>query len=142
VVVVAEGAGQQHVPAEGVDASGNRRLGDVGPWLHDTIRDHMKTAGTPCEVKYIDPSYIIRSVPANPHDSVYCFRLAADSVHAAMAGFTRMVVGRWHGQFVHIPIPLAVGKRQQADPQGDLWLTVLEATGQPRWCDTHHAVGG
>jgi len=142
VIVVAEGAGQQHVPAAGVDASGNRRLGDVGPWLRDTIRDHMKTAGTPCEVKYIDPSYIIRSVPSNPHDSVYCFRLAAYSVHAAMAGFTRMVVGRWHGQFVHIPIPIAVGKRQQVDPQGDLWLTVLEATGQPRWCDTHHAVGG
>ena len=83
-------------------------------------------------LKYIDPSYLIRSVRANPYDSVYCLRLAQNAVHAAMAGRTEMVVGRWHGRFVHIPIPLAVSHRNQVAPDGDLWLSVLEATGQPR----------
>ena len=86
-------------------------------------------------LKYIDPSYVIRSVPANPYDSVYCLRLAHNAVHAAMAGRTEMVVGRWHGRFVHIPMALAVSRRNQVCPDGDLWLSVLEATGQPhRFC--------
>ena len=77
---------------------------------------------------------MIRSVPANPYDSVYCVRLAHAAVHAAMAGRTEMVVGRWHGRFVHIPIPLAISSRNTVDPDGDLWLSVLESTGQPaRW---------
>ena len=85
-------------------------------------------------LKYIDPSYVIRSVPANPYDSVYCIRLAHAAVHAAMAGRTEMVVGRWHGRFVHVPMPLAISTRNQVDPDGDLWMSVLEATGQPsRW---------
>ncbi|WP_233605945.1 6-phosphofructokinase [Micromonospora sp. Llam0] len=81
--------------------------------------------------KYIDPSYTIRGVPANPYDSVYCIRLAHAAVHAAMAGRTDLVVGRWRGRFVHVPMPLAVSARNQVDPYGDLWLSVLEATGQP-----------
>ena len=80
---------------------------------------------------YLDPSYAIRSVPANPYDSVYCVRLAHAAVHAAMAGRTEVVVGRWHGRFVHIPIPVAVSRRSTVDPDGDLWLSVLESTGQP-----------
>jgi 6-phosphofructokinase 1 len=32
---------------------------------------------------------------------------------------------------VHVPIPLAVRARNQVDPNGDLWMSVLEATGQP-----------
>jgi 6-phosphofructokinase 1 len=83
-------------------------------------------------MKYIDPSYLIRSVRANAFDSVYCLRLAHNAVHAAMAGRTAMVIGRWHGRFVHIPMPMTVSRRNQVDPNGDLWLSVLEATGQPR----------
>ena len=74
---------------------------------------------------------VIRSVPANAYDSVYCVRLAHAAVHAAMAGRTEVVVGRWHGRFVHIPIPVAISRRSTVDPDGDLWLSVLEATGQP-----------
>ena len=77
------------------------------------------------------PIYQIRSVPANPSDSVYCVRLAQAAVHAGMAGRTGMVVGRWHGRFVHLPIPVATNHRNTVDPHGDLWLSVLEATGQP-----------
>jgi 6-phosphofructokinase 1 len=82
-------------------------------------------------LKYIDPSYIIRSVPASAQDSGYCIRLAQSAVHAAMAGKTAMLVARWHGHFVHLPIPLATAGRRRVDPRGDLWQSVLESTGQP-----------
>ena len=96
------------------------------------ITDHFAAANVELNLKYIDPSYVIRSVPATPYDSVYCLRLAQNAVHAALAGRTEMVVGRWHGRYVHIPMPLAVSHRNQVAPSGDLWLAVLEATGQPR----------
>ena len=132
VVVVAEGAGQ-HLTNGGsaTDASGNARLGDIGVCLKHRISEHFAQRGMECNLKYIDPSYEIRSVPANPHDSVYCIRLAHNAVHAAMSGKTEMVVGRWHSRFVHVPIPMAVRERYCVDPSGDLWTTVLEATGQP-----------
>lgn len=131
VVVVAEGAGQDLVPGEGVDASGNAVLGDVGRHLRRRLLDSFAAAGRPVNLRYVDPSYAIRSVPANGYDAVYCLRLAHAAVHAAMAGRTAMVVGRWHGRFVHVPIELAISRRNVVDPHGDLWLSVLEATGQP-----------
>ncbi|ADP82696.1 phosphofructokinase [Pseudofrankia inefficax] len=137
VVVAAEGAGQELFDAQsnglgtGTDASGNRRLSDVGQFLSGRIVDYFTSAGVEINLKYIDPSYVIRSVPANPYDSVYCIRLAHAAVHAAMAGRTEMVVGRWRRRFIHIPIPLAISHRNQVDPSGDLWMSVLEATGQP-----------
>ena len=82
-------------------------------------------------LKYFDPSYMARSVKANPFDAVYCLRLAHNAVHAAMAGRTEVVVSRWHGRFVLLPIPLAVRDRHTVDPNGDLWMSVLESTGQP-----------
>jgi len=134
VIVAAEGAGQDLMAGveTGVDASGNRKLNDIGLLLRSRITDHFAAAGVELNLKFIDPSYAIRSVEANPYDSVYCLRLAQNAVHAAMAGRTAMVVGRWHGRFVHIPMALAVSHRNQVEPSGDLWLSVLEATGQPR----------
>ncbi len=133
VVVVAEGAGQQLLADEPVstDASGNRKLHDVGLFLARRIGEYFDTVGAELNLKYIDPSYVIRSVAANPYDSVYCIRLAHAAVHAAMAGRTEMVVGRWRRRFIHLPIQLAIGHRNQVDPAGDLWMSVLEATGQP-----------
>jgi 6-phosphofructokinase 1 len=131
LVVVAEGAGQDYLTLTGTDASGNKRLGDFGVYLRSRILDDFAAAGHEVNLKYIDPSYVIRSVPANPYDSVYCLRLAQAAVHAAMAGRTEIVVGSWRSRFVHVPIPLAVASRNQVDPDGDLWLSVLEATGQP-----------
>jgi 6-phosphofructokinase 1 len=133
VVVVAEGAGQDLCAdqAQARDASGNVRLGDVGGLLRERITQHLAARGRAISLRYVDPGYAIRSVPANPFDSVYCTRLAQAAVHAAMAGRTATVVGRWHGRFVHLPIALATGSRNQVDPSGDLWLSVLEATGQP-----------
>jgi len=128
-----EGAGQEHLAGEpaGHDASGNLRLHDFGRYLRQRIVEDFAGAGREASVKYIDPSYTIRGVPANPYDSVYCIRLAHAAVHAAMAGRTDLVVGRWRGRFVHVPMPLVVSSRNQVDPHGDLWLSVLEATGQP-----------
>src|SRR6201996_2923354 len=108
VVVVAEGAGQHLLDAGGeVDASGNARLADIGGLLRQRISADFAAAGQELSLRYVDPGYAIRSVPANGWDAVYCLRLAQAAVHAAMAGRTAMVVGRWHGRFVHIPIPVA-----------------------------------
>jgi 6-phosphofructokinase 1 len=133
VVVVAEGAGQDQLEStQGArDASGNARLQDIGPFLRRRIEDRFAQDGVETSIRYIDPSYAIRSVPANPYDSVYCVRLAQAAVHAAMSGRTEMVVGRYRRRFVHIPMAAAVSRRNQVDPQGDLWLAVLQSTGQP-----------
>jgi 6-phosphofructokinase 1 len=124
VVVVAEGAGQELFSYDGaVDASGNARLADIGQLLRERILADHAAAGVELSLRYVDPGY--------GWDAVYCLRLAQAAVHAAMAGRTAMVVGRWHGRFVHLPIALATGSRNQVDPNGDLWMSVLEATGQP-----------
>lgn len=132
VIVVAEGAGHQYVRAEGTDESGNPKLGDIGVFLMSEIKKFFKKdAGIEVTLKYIDPSYIVRSLPANPHDAIYCMQLAQNAVHAGMAGKTGMLVGRWNAKFTHVPIKLAISKRKQLSPEDPLWLSVLEATGQP-----------
>ena len=132
VVVVAEGAGQHLMqPQGGTDASGNLKYGDIGPFLKKAIEAHFKLGGKEVNIKYIDPSYVIRSVPASPQDAIYCLRLAQNAVHAAMAGKTNMVVGRWHGHYVNLPMSVVTVRRRKVNPHGDLWVTVLEATGQP-----------
>jgi 6-phosphofructokinase 1 len=135
VLVVAEGAGQDLlVESElksGTDASGNARLGDIGQALCERITRHCSERKLGATLKYIDPSYYIRSVPASPNDSLYCWQLARNAVHAAMAGNTELLVGRWHGRFVHVPMPLATRYRKLVDTHGDLWTAVVEATGQP-----------
>jgi 6-phosphofructokinase 1 len=133
VVVVAEGAGQHLIEDDPSrkDASGNGRFGDIGPFLKKQIEGYFKAADKEINIKYIDPSYVIRSVPASPQDAIYCLRLAQNAVHAAMAGKTNMVVGRWHGHYVNLPMGVVTVRRRKVNPRGDLWLTVLEATGQP-----------
>jgi len=133
VIVVAEGAAQD-VLATGAesDKSGNKKLVDVGPFLRDRINSHFKSNNREITLKYIDPSYTIRSVPATPSDSVYCWNMARNAVHAAMAGNTEMLIGRWHGRFVHVPMGLATRGRKEVELHGDLWMSVIEATGQPR----------
>jgi 6-phosphofructokinase 1 len=133
VIVVAEGAGQDLLAREpgATDASGNRRLGDIGWFLKQRITEFCASRKIDVNLKYIDPSYTIRSVPASPQDNVYCSYLAQLSVHAAMAGKTGMLVGRWHGAFVHLPLELVTKGRRKINPQDDLWLAVLAVTGQP-----------
>jgi len=133
VIVVAEGAAQDLASdGKGADKSGNTKLGDVGVFLRDRITQHFKDEARDVTLKYIDPSYAIRSVAASPSDSVYCWDMARNAVHAAMAGNTEMLIGRWHGRFVHVPMALATRSRKQVDPGDDVWTSVIEATGQPR----------
>jgi 6-phosphofructokinase 1 len=131
VIVVAEGAGQSHVIASGkADASGNLKLGDIGLFLKQAISDRFREQYQ-FTLKYIDPSYIVRSQPACSYDSVFCGHLAQAAAHAGMAGRTGMAVGRSHRKFTHIPLEGLVTRRKKVDPEGDLWLSVLESTGQP-----------
>ncbi len=136
VIVVAEGAAQEQIIDPRLnelrDKSGNAKLKDVGIFLRDSIVAAFQARGREATVKYIDPSYAIRSIPACPSDSVYCWNMARNAVHAAMAGNTAMLIGRWHGRFVHIPMALAIRQRRHVDTDGDLWMSVIEATGQPR----------
>lgn len=132
VIVVAEGAGQDILTATGErDASGNIRLADIGVYLGDAIKKHFKSIGMRVNVKYMDPSYIIRSQAANPHDSAFCLLMGHSAVHAGMAGRTGMMVGYWNNQFTHLPISLAISKRKTIDPEGWVWNSVLASTGQP-----------
>jgi 6-phosphofructokinase 1 len=133
VIVVGEGAGQNLLKGTGErDASGNVRLGDIGLFLRDRIKDYFRQIGMEANLKYIDPSYTLRSMPANPHDSVFCLLLGHNAVHAGMTGRTDMLVSNWRREFTHVPIPLAVSQRKQIDPRERLWNNVLASTGQPR----------
>jgi 6-phosphofructokinase 1 len=140
VVVVAEGAGQELLPGSGTerDPSGNVKLADVGTYLRDAIVGHLDRVGLRGTVKYIDPSYIIRSLPSNAFDSEFCLVLGQQAAHAAMGGRTRIVVGYWHHHFTHVPIAAATGRRLQLDPSGGAWQRVLQATGQPPLDGSHH----
>ena len=136
VIVVAEGAGQKLIAgeAEAKDASGNVLKKDIGEFLKRRITDHFKAKGFPASVKYIDPSYQIRSVPARGTDTILCYMLARNAVHAAMAGRTNCVVGSaGTGSFTLVPIKLATIERQKVSLTGDHWRGVMEATGQERY---------
>ncbi len=127
VIAVAEGAGQQLVPTEGRDASGNARLGDIGAHLRDELARRL----TGASIRYIDPSYLIRGCRANAEDSAFCTALGQDAAHAAIAGFTDVVIGHWSGHATILPIELATGRRRQLDPHGDVWARVVATTRQP-----------
>lgn len=135
VLVVAEGCAASLV-REGSerDASGNPRYAsaelDIGPRLRDALAAHFRAAHVDVTIKYIDPSYTIRAAPANATDALYCAELGRHAAHAAMAGRTDVMVGRFHGAFVHVPIPLAISRTRRVDEA--LFQAVREVTGQPR----------
>ncbi|MDR2611721.1 MAG: ATP-dependent 6-phosphofructokinase [Deltaproteobacteria bacterium] len=133
VIVVAEGAGQKFFSDEALerDASGNVLNKDIGTYLAERIKAYFRDLGQEINLKYIDPSYIIRSAPANSTDQVFCSFLGQKAAHAAMAGKTNCLIGQWNDHFVHVPIARAIEVRKKVDPMGELWNSVLERTGQP-----------
>lgn len=137
VIVVAEGAGQ-HLFDEGhggpaaTDASGNKRLKDIGLLLQDRIREYFRLMNVPISLKYIDPGYLIRSAPAMAGDSLFAGILGQMAVHAGMAGKTSMFVGYWNDRFTHVPIAAAVSRTKRLDPDSHLWQSAIACTGQPR----------
>jgi len=142
VIVVAEGAGQKFFQeaSHSTDASGNVLHKDIGVFLADSIKAYFKANKKELNLKYIDPSYIIRSAPANASDHVYCTFLGQKAVHAAMAGKTNLLIGQWNDHFVHVPISMAIKQRKKVDPNGVLWSSVLEGTGQPNLCNNNRIV--
>jgi 6-phosphofructokinase 1 len=135
LVVVAEGAGQHLLTGHDVerDASGNVRHEDIGVFLRDRIKQHFADRKLELNLKYIDPSYAIRSVPANAWDCILTDRMARAAVHAAMAGKTDAMIGYWNQEIVHVPIATAVADKKQMPLESDLWNAVLATTGQPDW---------
>ena len=132
VIVVAEGAMQDQLMTEKkTDAGGNLKMADVGTYLRDRILKYFDELKMEINLKYIDPSYAIRSAPANPGDSMYCERLGNAAVHAAMAGKTKLIIGLVNNEFVHLPIKSVITQRNKVDPEGNLWRDTVDATHQP-----------
>jgi 6-phosphofructokinase 1 len=133
VILVAEGAGQKYFCEENLprDPSGNVRPGEIGLFLVEKIKEYFCSQGLELNLKYIDPSYLIRSMPANYNDRIYCGFLGQNAVHAGMAGKSGLLISRWRSHYVHIPIKAAVGRRKEVDLDSPLWRSVLESTGQP-----------
>ena len=132
VIVVAEGAGQDLLQSTNeTDASGNKKLSDIGLFLKGKITGYFEKKGIEINLKYIDPSYQVRASVTTASDSIYCERLGNNAVHAAMAGKTKLVIGLVHDKFVHLPIKAVTAHRNAVDPEGSLWRDALDATGQP-----------
>jgi len=132
VIVVSEGAGQDlfRGSAKHFDASGNVKFQDIGLYLKQQICEHFDRNGPKVDVKYIDPSYIIRSVPANCEDDVLCDAFARRAVHAGMMGRTDMLIGSMAGKYVHVPLTMIAGRKRRMNVDGEFWASVLASTGQ------------
>jgi 6-phosphofructokinase 1 len=133
VIAVAEGAGQNLLEGDGADrdASGNVKLKDIGPFLCEQIKSYFKAEGMPVVIRYFDPSYQVRSRPANCEDALLCDLFARNAAHAAMAGKTGLVIGFLHERFIHVPIELLATRTKRLDPASGWWRSVLATTGQP-----------
>ncbi len=135
VICIAEGAGQdilvKDMKSQEKDASNNVKLEDVGVWMRDRILKYFKERDIEVNLKYIDPSYMIRSAPSCPNDSLYCLLLGQNAVHAAMAGKTDLIIGRWNNMYTHVPISLATSERKHLNPNSIFWGNLLSATRQP-----------
>ncbi|MFW5960369.1 MAG: ATP-dependent 6-phosphofructokinase [Chitinivibrionales bacterium] len=132
VILIAEGAGQEMLESRGdKDPSGNPELGDIGVFISESIKSYFNKMDYHINLKYIDPGYIIRGAPANPADSLYCARLGTNAVHAAMAGKTQLLMSLFNNHYVHIPMEMAISRKNMVDPESSMWRDVVEATGQP-----------
>lgn len=130
VIAVAEGAGRDLLGVASIDRSGNEVPHDIGLHLRDRIKSEMRERGIEATVKYIDPSYTVRGVPATANDSVFCARLGQHAVHAAMSGFSDIVIGHWNEHFTYVPTRVATAERQRVNLDGSIWRSVLQLTGQ------------
>lgn len=131
LLAVAEGAGQKYLPqVTKEDASGNRKPGDIAAHLMGRMASHLADKGLRHSFKYIDPSYMVRSVPACASDKIYAAALGQHAVHAAMSGRTGMVVAEIMDKFVHLPLELVSQKRRTLAQNGLLWRSVLDCTQQ------------
>lgn len=141
VIVIAEGAGQELVSESMhsmTDASGNKLLRDVGLWISQRIKDHFaKGKKMSINLKYIDPTYMIRAVPSNASDNVYCTLLAQSAVHGAMAGYTGFTSGLVNGRQTYIPFYRIIEKQNKVVITDRMWARLLSSTNQPSFLSPH-----
>ncbi|KHG10318.1 6-phosphofructokinase 5, chloroplastic -like protein [Gossypium arboreum] len=132
VVCVAEGAGQNLVEkTNATDASGNIVLGDIGVRIQQETKKYFKEIGIPADVKYIDPTYMIRACRANASDGILCTVLGQNAVHGAFAGYSGITVGICNTHYVYFPIPEVISHPREVDPNSRMWHRCLTSTGQP-----------
>eukprot|EP00871_Galdieria_phlegrea_P001173 jgi/Galph1/2056/GphlegSOOS_G759.1 len=135
VLVVAEGAGQEFVRHDSLtiqlDASGNKKLADIGHFLYHEIEEDLKKRGVEVSMKYIDPTYMVRAVPSNASDNIYCTLLAHSAVHGSFAGYTGFTVGPVNGRHAYIPMKDIVKSQKQVDLRDRMWSRLVNSTGQP-----------
>jgi 6-phosphofructokinase 1 len=146
------------LPAE-TDPSGNPVLLDAGRWLKAKIKAaggagsgasaakpssgdgngkmsasdaHVRRHGdiTP-DIKYIEPAYMIRSLPAGTVDKVYCRMLSHNAVHGAFAGYSGFTAGVCSQHYVYLPAVEVVRSTRRLDPRGRLFRMMRAALGQP-----------
>mmetsp|Transcript_20291 Transcript_20291/g.48093 ORF Transcript_20291/g.48093 Transcript_20291/m.48093 type:complete len:415 (+) Transcript_20291:167-1411(+) len=129
VIAVAEGAGQELVSTGKQDDTGHTVYGDIGVFLKDTLNKHLKASGG--RTFYIDPSYIIRSVPITPNDHIYCVRLANDAVHTAMRGYTGVCVGAMHNVVCMLPSRLIASGKKKVRPHSSSWQGCVQTCNMP-----------
>jgi len=141
VIVIAEGAGQELLSEclsamDQQDASGNKVLQDVGLWISQKIKDHFtKHKKMEISLKYIDPTYMIRAIPSNASDNVYCTLLAHSAIHGAMAGYTGFTVGPINGRHAYIPFDRVTERQKKIVITDRVWARVLSSTNQPSFLD-------
>ena len=129
VVVVAEGAGQEVLGQLGeTDASGNPVLQNFAKYLQKQIKANLDR---PCDIKYIDPTYMVRACPTNAADAIYCSVLGQNAVHAAFCGFTGCTVGLCNGHYVYLPIEPVISRARMVDPNGRMFERLRLAINQP-----------
>ncbi|KAK3220038.1 hypothetical protein Dsin_014008 [Dipteronia sinensis] len=141
VIVIAEGAGQDLLTEcmrtmDQQDASGNKLLQDVGLWISQKIKEHFaKRPKMPINLKYIDPTYMIRAIPSNASDNVYCTLLAHSAIHGAMAGYTGFTVGPVNGRHAYIPFHRVTERQNKVVITDRMWARLLSSTNQPSFLD-------
>uniref|UniRef100_A0A0E0ES75 ATP-dependent 6-phosphofructokinase n=2 Tax=Oryza meridionalis TaxID=40149 RepID=A0A0E0ES75_9ORYZ len=132
VVCVAEGAGQDLLQkSNATDASGNVILSDFGVHMQQKIKNHFKDIGVPADVKYIDPTYMVRACRANASDAILCTVLGQNAVHGAFAGFSGITSGICNTHYAFLPITEVITKPKRVNPNSRMWHRCLTSTGQP-----------
>ncbi|KAJ7526003.1 hypothetical protein O6H91_17G077200 [Diphasiastrum complanatum] len=136
VIVMAEGAGQDLIPREGensIDDSGNVANLDIGPWLSKQLKQWWKEKYPDrlFTVKYIDPTYMVRAIPSNATDTIYCTLLAHSTIHGAMAGYTGFVGGVVNGNYCYIPLDQVAQAKHFVNVNDHTWAWVRSVSNQP-----------
>ena len=129
VIVVSDGA---RFSVKDYKTSNGRPVEDIGLVIKKEIIEKSEELGIEVNLKYMDPTYVVRAVPANEYDCNLCAKLAESAVHCAFAGFTNFSVGMINNKPCMIPLEKMCGKSERkVEFNSDDYLMLLASTGQP-----------